>query len=105
MFPNPQDALPLPPHPSIERYRKLAKGLVKACKSADEKAIRDWVEQWTRTIAKLAERETGPEAVAYIRLVTHEVEKFARRKLIGAHRDGKKCALSDAQFVIACSHG
>ena len=32
MFPNPQDALPLPPQPSIERYKKIAKELVKACK-------------------------------------------------------------------------
>jgi hypothetical protein len=24
MFPNPQDALPLPPRPSIEQYKKLA---------------------------------------------------------------------------------
>ena len=34
MFPNPQDALPLPQRPDIERYRKLAKELVKACRSA-----------------------------------------------------------------------
>ena len=33
MFPNPQDALPLPPRASLERYRKLAKELVKSSKS------------------------------------------------------------------------
>ena len=32
MFPNPQSALPLPPRPSLERYRKIAKDLVKACR-------------------------------------------------------------------------
>jgi hypothetical protein len=32
MFPNPQSALPLPPRPSIEHYRRLAKELVKARK-------------------------------------------------------------------------
>lgn len=105
MFPNPQDALPLPPRPSIERYRKLAKGLVKASKSADEKAIRNWVEQWTRTIAKLAERESGREATIYIRSVTSEIERFARHKLIGAGPSCKKSALSDAQFILARSHG
>ena len=36
---NPQGALPLPPRPSVERYRKLAKELVKACKSGDEDAV------------------------------------------------------------------
>ena len=30
MLPNPQDALPLPPRPSLERYKKLAKQLVKS---------------------------------------------------------------------------
>ena len=29
MYPNPQDALPLPPRPSVEQYRKRAKDLVK----------------------------------------------------------------------------
>ena len=27
MFPNPQDALPLPASPSLERYKKIAKEL------------------------------------------------------------------------------
>ena len=29
MYPNPQDVLPLPPRPSVEQYKKLAKDLVK----------------------------------------------------------------------------
>ena len=44
MFPNAQDALPLPLRPNLERYKKLAKDLVKACKSADPDAIGDWAE-------------------------------------------------------------
>jgi hypothetical protein len=35
MFPNPQDALPLPQRPSLERYKKIAKALAKACSSAE----------------------------------------------------------------------
>ena len=35
MYPNPQDALPLPPRPNLEQYKKLAKDLVKAWKSSD----------------------------------------------------------------------
>ena len=57
MFPNPQDALPLPPRPSLERYKKLAKELVKACKSGDDKALGTgpsvgsarWQNSWGKT--------------------------------------------------------
>ena len=42
MYPNPQEALPLPPRPNVEQYRKLAKELVKACRSGDPDAIRAW---------------------------------------------------------------
>ncbi|HYU08130.1 MAG TPA: hypothetical protein VEK77_01975 [Gemmatimonadales bacterium] len=45
MFPNPQDALPLPPRPSLQQYRKLAKDLVKACDSAAA-AIAAWADRW-----------------------------------------------------------
>jgi len=38
MFPNPQSALPLPARPNLERYRKLAKELVKAGKSSSLQA-------------------------------------------------------------------
>ena len=40
MYPNPQDALPLPPRPNAQQYRKRAKELVKAGKSGDSEAIR-----------------------------------------------------------------
>src|SRR6266849_4961681 len=103
MFPNPQDALPLPPRPSLERYKKLAKELVKACKSGDSDAVGAWAEQWVSRLTKLAERKskrlqrTVRQAIA--------VEDFAQRKLLGSKRGSRKCALADAQFVIACSHG
>ena len=52
MFPNAQDALPLPRRPNLERYKKLVKDLVKACKSDDENAIVDWAEKWVTMLAK-----------------------------------------------------
>ena len=79
MFPNPQDALPLPPHPSIEQYRKLAKDLVKAC---DAGAIDAWADRWIRNARSAA-----------------QVSEFAARHLAG------ECQLARAQFVIARSHG
>ncbi|HKO58379.1 MAG TPA: ankyrin repeat domain-containing protein [Thermoanaerobaculia bacterium] len=78
MFPNPQEALPLPPHPDLEHYRKLAKALVKSYESSQ---LRDWVMRWV-----------PPD-------LTDEVEEFAKRKL------DERCALTTAQFVIARSHG
>ena len=99
MFPNPQGALPLPPRPSVERYKKLAKELVRACKSGDEKAIADWADQWIGALAKL----TGLRAAIDRR--TNDVEDFARRRLVDSEPADKKCALTSAQLVIARSHG
>ena len=53
MYPNPQDALPLPARPNVEQYKKLAKDLVKACKSGDPAATRLWSIRWVRSLAAL----------------------------------------------------
>ena len=54
MFPNPQDALPLPARPNLEQYKKLAKSLLKACKSqrTNPDAIDDWAERWVNRLVK-----------------------------------------------------
>ena len=45
MFPNPQDALPLPARPNLEQYKKLAKDLARAAASADNPpALRAWID-------------------------------------------------------------
>src|ERR1700694_4147399 len=105
MFPNPQSALPLPPRPSLERYKKLAKGLVKACKSGNENAIGDWAEQWIRTLTKLAGLKSTRETSAEVILLASAIEDSARHKLLGSEPAGRKCALANAQFVIVRSHG
>jgi ankyrin repeat protein len=85
MFPNSQDALPLPQRPSLERYKKLAKDLGDACKSDDEVAIRDWAKKWA----------TGTRE-------TDQLVGFVRRTI--KEHDGR-CRLADAQSIIARSHG
>ena len=95
-MPNPQDVLPLPPRPSLERYRKLAKELVKAGKSQDENAIGEWTNQWIETLARHA---GGKLSLAEKTRDANLTESFAREKL------AEKCTLSNAQFVIARSHG
>lgn len=92
MFPNPQDALPLPNKPDLEQYRKQAKDLVKACKSGD---LRAWTEHW---LAALARSQADPDLRNWLAARAADVEQFARRTMTG-------CALTAAQFVIARCHG
>src|ERR1051325_6470029 len=103
MFPNAQDALPLPLRPNLERYKKLAKDLIKACKSEDPDAIGDWAEAWMQMLVRRSGIELGRKESRTIVRWTDQVEAFAQRKL--SSKDGPQCRLADAQFVIARSHG
>jgi len=102
MFPNSQDAFPLPQRPNLERYKKLAKELVKACRSKNEDAIREWAEKWVAALI----RQSGIHFVRPLSVVTStwtdRVEQFVQRKV--TEQDGR-CRLADAQFIIARSHG
>lgn len=105
---NPQSALPLPPRPNLERYRKLAKELLKACKSGDEDAVGEWAERWVGALAALTGLKKTPEALARVNRSINDVEEFAREKmlgLLGRGATGVDCTLASAQFVIARSHG
>jgi len=99
MFPNPQAALPLPARPDLEQYKKLAKELLRASRSTDSNGIRNWSAHW---VAKLVERsgvEIAPPLPVRIDEWIRDVSDFAQTKL----QQGSK--LSNAQFVIARSHG
>jgi hypothetical protein len=102
MFPNPQDALPLPANLSLERYKRIAKELVKACKTGEPAAIRGWAEGWVETLVKLSGLVITPELPVRTQQWIEEVAEFAQRTLLDTD---KKCALTGAQFVIARSHG
>ncbi len=95
MFPNPQDALPLPARPSLEQYRKLAKDLVKACTSGEPRAIGAWADRWIASLLADSNRQHRDRAA-------NQVEEFATRAMTQGRRT---CVLADAQFVIARSHG
>jgi ankyrin repeat protein len=96
MYPNPQDALPLPPRPNIEQYKKLAKDLVTACRTADPAAVGVWATQWIEALAALQREPDALRDAAEIAARAEQVEKFAREKF---------GTLADAQFVIARAHG
>lgn len=102
MFPNSQDALPLPQRPNLERYRKLANELVKACKSSDPVAISRWAEKWVSMLARKSGVTFKREVTVVIARWAAQVEEFVQRKLM---RDGGGCRLADAQFVLARCHG
>ncbi len=103
MFPNPQEALPLPPRPSIEQYRRLAKDLVKACRSGDRGAIGAWADRWIESLARVTGRLERPHARQEMDRAADRVEAFAARQL--KRQGSPACLLADAQFVIARSHG
>jgi ankyrin repeat protein len=109
MFPNPQDALPLPARPNLEQYRKLAKSLVKACKlqPVNPDAVDGWAEQWIDRLVKasrLKPRKSMPVRVdRWVAGLAGFIERYmlSRAGTGGANR----CNLAGAQFVIARSHG
>src|SRR4029453_19687122 len=104
MYPNPQDALPLPSPPNLEHYRKLAKDLVKVCKSGDATAIRPWTIRWLNALAARQDDSDRLRNPQEIEQRADQVEQFAREQLSG--RDGRsRCGLTDAQVVIARAHG
>jgi len=106
MFPNPQSALPLPPRPDLEHYRKLAKELVRACRSGEHAAegsvavtsreIRQWASSWISGLVKHLDLD-GDVPKSW----TDEVASFAARAMTGPDN----CTLAIAQFIVARSHG
>jgi ankyrin repeat protein len=103
MFPNPQDALPLPARPKLEQYQKLARSLLKACKSHPAKpgAIDHWAEQCVNRLAK-GKNNAHIKPIQINRRINGFAD-FIERHLI--QRSKKHCNLAGAQTVIARSHG
>jgi ankyrin repeat protein len=77
------EALPLPPRPNVEQYKKLAKDLQHASKSSDPGAIRDWAARWSPA------QDLG----------------FNWRKFRETNEGGAGCKLADAQLFLARAHG
>ena len=78
MFPNPHDALPLPAHPNLEQYKKLAKDLVIAANSDDPAALKVWARTWIESLVRLANLSISPKLPVNVEQWTEQVESFAR---------------------------
>ena len=94
----PHSALPLPAHPSLERYRKLAKDLLKV--SDDPAALRAWVEDWVTSVVRLSGIEITPQLPVSLSEWTDNITAFAQETL-----SGNRHSLTHAQFVLARAHG
>src|SRR5215470_15334439 len=98
------DALPLPPRPNLEHYKKLARDFQRACKSTNAGAIRAWAAGWAENIARLQGLEITPELQ---RQIGFEAERMERRwdKFKEQNERAARCRLTDAQFFVARGHG
>ena len=105
MYPNPQDALPLPPHPDLQHYRKRAKDLVRACKSAEPGALRTWAIAWLEALQDLRSTTDRPADQESLMTTADDIVAFARTQFRRVANDAVACRLTDAQFIIARAHG
>jgi ankyrin repeat protein len=109
------DALPLPPRPNLDQYKKLAKDLQRACKSGEAGAIRAWAVRWLETLARLSATEhklsrsdartLPPNGVRDA--IDREAGRIDRRWRELKIPDDRRveCRLADAQFFVAREHG
>jgi hypothetical protein len=98
VYPNPQDALPLPPRPDLEQYRTRAKDLLAASRKG-EPALLAWAGDWIAALERL--RTVGADLSPKDReRRARQLTEFVRARL----RDGAG-RLADAQFVLARAHG
>ena len=95
------DAVPLPPRPSLEYYKKLAKDLKHACEAHDAAAIRAWAARWIEQVAELRADEIPLDAIG------PEVDRLARRwnEAQKKRARAERCLLTAAQFFVAREHG
>lgn len=98
------DALPLPPRPNLEQYKKLARDFQHACKSGDPGAIRDWAARWAESLARLQGLKFTSELR---RQIDFEAQRMEQRwhKLTKTNERARRCALADAQLFVARGHG
>jgi hypothetical protein len=118
VFPNPQDALPLPPSPNLEQYRKRAKDLLKASQSPDPTAIRIWATNWINSLVRLSDLILTPQLPVRVEHWLDQLEQFAHNELPQATWGGRHSSvppseaqrsdpatLAAAQFIIARAQG
>jgi ankyrin repeat protein len=103
------DALPLPPRPNLEQYKKQAKELLKACKSGEPEALLAWMTQWLEAqltidpAVESARRAYTPGEIAG--RVRHGVERMMKHLGVGDAASRRACTLTRAQFTLGREYG
>jgi ankyrin repeat protein len=87
------DALPLPPRPNLEQYKKLVKDFQHACKSDDPDAIRQWA-------ARLGETMIRSEIDREAERIEHRWREFKK-----TNERAARCMLTGVQLFMAREHG
>lgn len=98
------DALPLPPRPRLDHYRKLARELRRAGASADAAAIHAWA---ARTLSALARLRGQPDRIEEAPGLARAVQRIEERwrQFRDTSARGERCLLADAQLFVAREHG
>lgn len=98
------DAIPLPPNPNPEQYKKLAKDLQRACQSGGETAVGEWAKRWVTNLTRLRGIEITP---AISREIQNSVDAIEHtwHKLKEKHEGFSHCVLADMQWFIAHTCG
>jgi ankyrin repeat protein len=95
------DTLPLPPRPSLEQYRKRAKGLAAAAQSHDPGAVKAWAREWIDSLVKALGVAPSDFVQGSIDRAVRHIEERVRDQ---RSRNGAAFALADAQHLIADAH-
>src|SRR5262245_32476686 len=96
------DTLPLPPRPSLEQYRKRAKGLVDAAQSDEPGAVKEWARRWLESLTSALGVAPSPFVQGSIdRAVVHIEDRVRQSR----SQSSSTFALADAQYLIAEAHG
>jgi hypothetical protein len=101
MFPNPQDALPLPARPNLDQYKKRAKDLVKAANSSDSAALNQFVRTWLDSLLHSTSLTITPQHPVSVDRWTDELSSFLRTE----QQSAEPFTLARAQFILARIHG
>ncbi|MGH7616705.1 MAG: ankyrin repeat domain-containing protein [Gemmatimonadaceae bacterium] len=93
------DTLPLPRRPDLAQYKKRAKELVIAARSADLNAVRAWAEAWLRALASAL----GTPITPFVEDSMHRAIDRVERRVRDTATE-RELSLADAQFLIASAH-
>jgi hypothetical protein len=98
-------AIPLPPRPRLDYYKKLAKELLRASSDVSpDDAVRAWALRWLETNARLCGYWRDDHGTADV--LAYQAEAITGRWLASRKKRGTEPALlADAQFFLAREHG